>query len=211
MLSDNEFHYYKIKLTKGGDLRIDLTSACQATFLYLYDENGSELSFSKAKSKITQGSLKTNYHYEDANGRDKTGFYWNEEEEQFKGKILFEDLDKGTYYLCLVKGGYNKWDHDSAYSGQGKAKIKLTFPGKSKEENAEEKSETAPMLNITLKKGEALPLSVSDADGGISWTSSDKTVAATDKDGKITAKKAGTAVITAKAGKSALQIKITVE
>lgn len=206
-LSDNEVHYYKIKLTKGGDLRIDLTSACEETILYVYDESGNELSFSKSKSTITKGGTDVCYWYEDANGNDKTGLRWNKDAEQFKGKIIYGDLDKGTYYIGFRKGGRC---YHSSYSGQGKAKIKLTFPGEAAEESGSAETKASPSLSVTLKAGETLPLGVADADGTVTWTSSKKSIAEVDKNGKVTAKKAGSATITAQTGKTKLEINIVV-
>ena len=73
---------------------------------------------------------------------------------------------------------------------------------------------TKPKLNkknASLIKGQTLVLKVSGTKSKIKWSSSNKTVAAVNSTGKVTAKKKGTATITAKIGKKELSCKITVE
>lgn len=73
---------------------------------------------------------------------------------------------------------------------------------------------TKPKLNkknSTLIKGQTLVLKVSGTKSKIKWSSSNKTVAAVNSTGKVTAKKKGTATIVAKVGKKTLSCKITVQ
>lgn len=60
-----------------------------------------------------------------------------------------------------------------------------------------------PVLNYTsrsLYAGKTVTLKVTNAPGKISWSSSNKAVVTISKNGKVTAKKAGKAIITAKSG-----------
>ena len=60
-----------------------------------------------------------------------------------------------------------------------------------------------PVLNYTsrsLYAGKTVTLKVTNAPGKVSWNSSNKAVVTVSKNGKVTAKKAGKAIITAKSG-----------
>lgn len=65
--------------------------------------------------------------------------------------------------------------------------------------------------SATLIKGKTLQLKVSGANGKITWSSSRKSVATVNSKGKVTAKKKGTATITAKIGKKKYTCKVRVE
>lgn len=76
------------------------------------------------------------------------------------------------------------------------------------------KETSAPALNKTtaiLIKGQTLQLKLANVDGKVTWSSSDKTIATVSAAGKVTAKKKGTATITAKNGGKKYTCKITVE
>lgn len=86
-------------------------------------------------------------------------------------------LNKGTYYLKCYQG-----------NSDGKYKIKYT-------------SYTRPKLNctkVTLKVKGKKQLKVSGGNGKIKWFSSNKGVAVVNSSGKVTAKRKGTCIITAK-------------
>ncbi|MCB6993076.1 Ig domain-containing protein [bacterium 210820-DFI.6.37] len=75
---------------------------------------------------------------------------------------------------------------------------------------------TLDQTEATLKPGQDLALTAEldkNADDTLIWTSSDDAVASVDNDGKVTAKKVGTATITATAvdGKVSAECKVTVE
>lgn len=63
---------------------------------------------------------------------------------------------------------------------------------------------------VTLVKGKSTTLSVQGTQKAVKWSSSNKKVAMVNKKGKITAKKAGTAVIKAKVGSKTLTCKVKV-
>ncbi len=75
---------------------------------------------------------------------------------------------------------------------QAKAKIKLN------------------KTSITLQKGKSYTLKLKGTKKKVKWTSSKKTIATVTKKGKVTAKKPGTAVITAKIGKKKYKCKVKV-
>ena len=65
--------------------------------------------------------------------------------------------------------------------------------------------------SATITKGFTKKLSVKDAGGKVTWSSSNKSVATVDKNGKVTAKKKGTATISAKTTDTTLKCKVTVK
>lgn len=65
--------------------------------------------------------------------------------------------------------------------------------------------------NVSLVVGEQKKLSVKGASGTVTWSSNKKSVADVSKSGVVTAKKAGSAVITAKVGKKSYTCKVTVK
>ncbi len=81
--------------------------------------------------------------------------------------------------------------------------------------NAYAAAKKAPKLSATSKtvlKGKTFTLKVKNAGKAkVKWTSSNKKVATVSKTGKVTAKKAGKATITAKVGKKKLTCKVTVK
>lgn len=65
--------------------------------------------------------------------------------------------------------------------------------------------------SVILVKGQTFKLKVSNAAGPVTWNSSKKSVASVSGNGKVTAKKKGSAVITAKANAGTKKCKVTVE
>lgn len=65
--------------------------------------------------------------------------------------------------------------------------------------------------NLTLNVEEEATLKVKGTKNKITWSSSDKSVATVSKKGKVIAKSAGTATITAKVGNKKLKCKVTVK
>lgn len=65
--------------------------------------------------------------------------------------------------------------------------------------------------SVTLKKGESIKLQLKGTKKKVKWKSSNKKVAIVNEKGKVTAKKAGTATITAKANGVTAKCKVTVK
>ncbi|MCM1335467.1 MAG: Ig-like domain-containing protein [Bacteroides sp.] len=196
-LADGKNHDYKVKLTKSGDLKINLTSAVATTNIYVYDTDGNSLLPTASACKDTTGNSWQNSFSK------YTYCNWNNTMEKYKGLITYTDLDKGTYYIRINRGAY------TSYSGQGKVTLKFTFPGET--EDSDDADGEITMLEIALDKGDSLALSaVMSGDGSVKWSSSDEAVATVSSKGKVTAKAKGTATITAKSGSSSQKIRVKV-
>lgn len=199
-LADGTAHDYKIKLTKSGDLEIKLTSAAQQTCISVYDADGNTLSYSKSASSATTGSINSSGECD-----------WNNTLEKFKGTVVYKDLDKGTYYIRIKRD--SGWFAQDRYSGQGKATIKFVFPGESADSDNSDSMSNVEIsaLQLTLEEDDDILLSaVTNGSGTVKWSSSDESVATVSSKGKVRAKSVGTAVITAKCGKSTAKIQIKV-
>ena len=70
--------------------------------------------------------------------------------------------------------------------------------------------ETLNQTNLTLLKGRSASLKVRGTKKKVRFTSSKRSVATVNAKGKVTAKKKGTAVITAKVGRKKLKCKVVV-
>lgn len=64
---------------------------------------------------------------------------------------------------------------------------------------------------LALSKGKTAVLKITGTKSKVTWSSSNNKVAVVSQKGKVTAKKAGTATITAKAGKKRFKCKVTVK
>ena len=124
--------------------------------------------------------------------------------------VVNDDAKKcaGTAKYSITKGKYlimfSNQNSSSAYNGSGKLTLTTSIGSK---------SATLTQFTVTIKKGSTLQLGAladTSADG-VKWSSSKKSVATVNSKGKVTAKKAGTAVITAKLGSSKLQITVNVK
>ncbi len=199
-LNTTDYHDYKVKLTKSGDLKITLNAAVQKTTVIVYNSDGNKVLPSKNASETTTGSI-----YIDSYFDYNTECSWNKTMEKYKGTLVYKDLDKGTYYIRIYKGSYVD------YSGTGKTTVKFTFPGKSSDSSSDNSDAEISMLQITLEEDDDILLSaVLSENGEVTWSSSKESVATVSSKGKVRAKNAGTAVITAKCGKSSQKIQIKV-
>lgn len=179
---------YKYVAKKDGilELNADVTLAC--FYIYLVNEDGEEIPL--ISSDVKCGS------YQEVSG-GALWVFWKSELEKFNATLNYR-VEKGTYYIRIMRGADNK--------GDGTVKLTATL-----------RDDPKPQLdcfNITLKKGEKLTLgtSVTPKNTKLVWESSKKTVATVSAKGVVTAKKAGTTIITCTTedGSSELQIKITV-
>ena len=104
------------------------------------------------------------------------------------------DIKKGTYYIRLISLGE-----------KGKLNVTATFPS-----SETDSSSKISCITIPMKVGGTMQLSTDGGDKGITWSSSKSSVATVSSAGKVTAKKAGTTVITAKSGSGTAKIQIKV-
>ena len=186
LYKNSETSDYKISLNKSGDLKLKINTQMSELKVYLYDTNGN-----------TMGALDLKAD----SGKTKTSLYgdfiwctWNSTVEKYSGSFRYS-LDKGTYYLRFVRG-YVK--------GSEKFTFKATYPSSDKSSESDE----ADCISVQMKKGDSMQLGFGS---DTKWTTSDKSVVTVSSDGKITAKKAGTAIITAKSDSKTdkIQIKVT--
>ena len=190
------FADYKIVTDKSGKISLSLISTTDYIGVVLYDKDFNRVSVSYYN--ITTGS---SYMGTDWLGRKYARYEANSVAEK-SNTVTEWEVSKGVYYLRI----YNDMDWTYGYRGSsGKITFTATFPG------ATESTAKINYLTINLKKGDTLSLGASvSGSGTVKWSSSKPTVAAVSSSGKVTAKKAGSAIITAKVGSSSQKIKIVV-
>lgn len=118
---------------------------------------------------------------------NNVAFTWHKTKKTVKCSVQYK-VKKGTYYLSL-------WRDEG--KGSGDTTMKVTLPT----------TKIASYFTIDVKKGTSIKLSAGD---GITWSSSDTSVATVSADGKVTGKSKGTAVITATDGSGKLKIAVNV-
>lgn len=176
---------YKLKVEKSGKLKLSVKSEMNSFFIYLFNADGEAIA-------NTDRKMKTGKSCGDI-GAEQFYCYADTDKGLFEGTLTFP-VEKGTYYIQL---GKNSSSGGSSYT------LTASFPT--------EEADSDPVLTITAKKGETLTLGVDDTEDKTKWSSSKKSVASVNQDGTVTAKKKGSAVITAKTGKKSLKIKVVVQ
>lgn len=185
---------YKVVLSEKGTLKLSFNTEAEKICVKVMNSNGDLYEPSEAKSSTGRTHFNSIKRYTELN--------WNSTMEKFSGTLSYKSLEKGTYYVRI-------WNYSTAYEVKGKMSVSFSYP---QEKEADEKAEgKISYLSVTLKKGNTLQLgAVIDGDGTVTWSTSKKAVATVTSKGKITAKAAGTATITAKLGSSSVKIKIKV-
>ena len=181
---------YKINATKSGTLKIKISSAkISSTYIYVYDSDGNDVKLSE--KSVSSG----NANYRSYGGC--TICDWKDTVEKFVGTLSYS-IKKGTYYIRFTR-----------YSGSGSGKITFsaTFPSSSSSSGKITGIAVPMKVNGTMQLAAA---GASGTSGTVTWSSSDKSVASVSSNGKVTAKKKGIAVITAKLGSSSASIVINV-
>lgn len=184
-----EYKDFKVKLSEKGTLKLTISTVSKDTRVKLIDSNGNTVECSETSA--TTGNI----YY-----KKEISLSWNSNVEKFKGVIKYKSLAKGTYYVRI-------WN-DSFSEVKGKMSVSFSYPQASSDD---EETGTISALSVTLKKGDTLQLgTVIEGEGTPKWTTSKKSVATVDSDGKVTAKSAGTANIKATLGKSTVKIQVKV-
>lgn len=180
---------YKFTAAKAGTLTISATAGMSHAYLYLYDSDGNTINCDECK--MTSGTY--------SQKSDSIYFTWNRATEKIKFTATYT-VSKGTYYIRLC----NDWD-----KGDGKVELKATYPTSSSS------SAKISCLSLEMEVGDSVKLGAvlnpADSDDDVTWKSSKKSVATVSSTGKITAKKTGTATITATCGTSKVKIKVVVK
>ena len=179
---------YKFNVSSAGTLKVTLYSYFPKIFMLLYDESGTAVWADSGEASV--GKCSTTWS-------DRScSIFWSDAMENGKATFKFS-VSKGTYYLRI---------HTNT-TGGGKYAFKATFPSAEKESKT-----TFTSFVLPMKVGDALTLGtdLSDTAQTITWKSSKTSVATVTKKGKITAKAAGTATITATVGSTSIKIIIKV-
>ena len=181
-LKRNECADYKITANKSGKLVLKLIADIYRVEINVCDSDGAKLDPEEYKSA--------------------SGYSWNNQMEwdsstEIASATYTYDIKKGTYYIRIIS--------ISSINKKGKLNVTATFPS-----SETDSSSKISCITIPMKVGGTMQLSTDGGDKGITWSSSKSSVATVSSAGKVTAKKAGTTVITAKSGSGTAKIQIKV-
>lgn len=191
-----ELYDYKVQVKKKGTLTVKVNTSITFCSVYLFDEDCANVPVGSAN--VTSGNIysfgKTDdpfavFSTNPSSGKTVASTTWN--------------VTKGTYYIRVT----NTRDYKEGWRYEpyaGKINVTASF----KASNEPELS----CLSISVKKGSTLQLGGVFTTGSdtITWKSSKSSVATVSSKGKVTAKKKGTATITATCGDVTLKIRIKV-
>lgn len=181
---------YKIKVSKAGTLKINVSSQFSFTDVYVYDSVGKYVRADSQTEKI--GTIAR------MNSGDFLEFRWQSSMEKAEGSAKYT-VSKGTYYIRIHNGT----------TSEKKVKFKATFP--SDDSSADVK---LTQFTLEMKKGDTVQLGTllsGNSDDNVVWKSSKTSVAKVSATGKITAQAKGSAAITATLGDSSLKIQVNVK
>lgn len=179
------YKYYKVELSQKGTLTLDITSKANWVNVCLQNAKGKYIKCSEWDCPT--GSISAR------DDRDEVNCLWNSFTESFEGTLKYQ-LEKGTYYIGICGYPDEKTTFKATYPSKSKSTGKITY------------------LTLEMEAGDTIRLgTVSEpADADVTWKSSKSSVATVSSTGKVTAKKKGTTIITAKSGTSSKKIKIIV-
>lgn len=122
---------------------------------------------------------------------------WNSTIEKYKGTVSYS-VKSGTYYIrfkrnCSFRDGNGKLTFTATYPTGSSSKAKINY------------------ITLNLSKGDSLSLGADmTGSGTVTWKSSNSSAVSVTSSGRVTAKGYGSAIITAKVGKTTKKIKIVV-
>ncbi len=182
---------YSISVKDTGMLKLSLESHIKEVNVVVYNSDGDQI-----KPTLYEASS----GWADWNFMGTQG-EWNETIEKFKGSMSYS-VKKGTYYIRLSH--YSSWAYNS-YNQNGKVTFTATYP------TGSSSKAKINYITLNLSKGDTLSLGADiTGSGDVTWKSSKSSVASVSSAGKVTAKSKGSAIITAKVGKTTKKIKIVV-
>ena len=200
---------YDVYMYKNGTVqkikqKEELNGGESVTKLYFY-KNAKVL-----RSNWTRGGITVSCYWKMNGDGFDTYFYCK------RGKEKGYSHNRETISAAGYKAGIKKW------VGNEKAVcIQRLFIKNNKENRKKYLTTAKPTPSITLNRSSTtllldgtnsvkLSATLKNLSGTVAWSSSNNSVATVDKTGKVTGKKEGTAVITAKVGKYTAKCKITV-
>lgn len=215
--------YYKIVLDKGGDLKLDVTiDGADQVFIDLYKQDGNQAR--PNDPVVSSGNM--------YRSGSTTYCRWKDSGRVISGSITFKDLKKGTFYLRFTGVEVSSVDptpyytHANGRDRTGTINVTATSGSTSSSSSSSTVTTTTTTtttssdigayiesFTITMKKGTSMKLGtniVGTTSQSIKWSSSKSSVVSVNSSGKITAKAAGTAVISAKLGNNTTKIKVKV-
>lgn len=181
---------YAISVKTAGTLKLSIESHIKEVNVAVYNSDGEQV-----KPVIHEASCGwSEWNFMGTQGE------WNNTIEKFKG-VMSYSVKKGTYYIRI--SNYSSWAYN-AYNQNGKLTFTATYPST---------SNTAKIKYITINMARADSLSLGadlTGSGTVTWKSSKPSVAAVSSTGIVTAKSKGSAIISAKVGKTTKKIKIKI-
>ncbi|MGN1416494.1 MAG: Ig-like domain-containing protein [Oscillospiraceae bacterium] len=174
-------YYYKIDVTKKGNIEWKISFEAYEFQLYIYDDFGKEIKFT---SKYGNGS--------------------NEYSGVLEGSF---EVEPGRYYIQLRKDGF----FGDKGSGDTKFKISYPSSSSKEVSSANSQNTSIAVYIDKGDKIQLGGFISGKEAASITWTSSDGKVAKVNSKGKVTGVSAGKAVITGKSGKTTVSIVIIVE
>lgn len=184
----NDTADYKVTVSGSGTLKFSIESQMGKLSMEVYDSNGNLLS--TIANTDTSGNSSSI-------GKDMHNMYWNDTIEKYKGTVSYS-VKSGTYYIRFYRYSYSS-------SGNGKLTFTATYP------TGSSSKAKINYITLNLSKGDTLSLGADiTGSGNVTWKSSKSSVASVSSAGKVTAKSKGSAIITAKVGKTTKKIKIVV-
>lgn len=182
----NDTADYKITVSGSGTLKFSIESQMKELYMYVYDSDGNKIStIANTDTSGYSADIGVKSHY----------MVWNNTVEKYKGTVSYS-VKSGTYYIRFNR---------TSSSGNGKLTFTATYP------TGSSSKAKINYITLNLSKGDSLSLGADmTGSGTVTWKSSNSSAVSVTSSGRVTAKGYGSAVITAKVGKTTKKIKIVV-
>lgn len=182
----NDTADYKITVSGSGTLKFSIESQMKELYMYVYDSDGNKIStIANTDTSGYSADIGVKSHY----------MVWNNTVEKYKGAVSYS-VKSGTYYIRFNR---------TSSSGNGKLTFTATYP------TGSSSKAKINYITLNLSKGDSLSLGADmTGSGTVTWKSSNSSAVSVTSSGRVTAKGYGSAIITAKVGKTTKKIKIVV-
>lgn len=182
----NDTADYKITVSGSGTLKFSIESQMKELYMYVYDSDGNKIStIANTDTSGYSADIGVKSHY----------MVWNNTVEKYKGAVSYS-VKSGTYYIRFNR---------TSSSGNGKLTFTATYP------TGSSSKAKINYITLNLSKGDTLSLGADmTGSGTVTWKSSNSSAVSVTSSGRVTAKGYGSAIITAKVGKTTKKIKIVV-